>query len=64
MLKNGGPRAAELALYMLSPEGQATLARFGFISVSLPLRAAAKSPGARPVECGERKTGYIRFRVR
>ena len=38
MLKNGGPRAAELALYMLSPEGQATLARFGFIPVSLPLR--------------------------
>jgi len=38
VLKNGGPRAAELALYMLSPEGQATLARFGFIPVSLPLR--------------------------
>jgi molybdate transport system substrate-binding protein len=38
VLKNGDPLAAELALYMLSPEGQATLARFGFISVSLPLR--------------------------
>jgi molybdate transport system substrate-binding protein len=38
VLKNGDPLAAELALYMLSPEGQATLARFGFIPVSLPLR--------------------------
>jgi ABC-type molybdate transport system substrate-binding protein len=36
VLKNGDPLAAELALYMLSPKGQATLASSGFISVSLP----------------------------
>ena len=37
VLKDGDPLAAELALYVLSPEGQTTLARFGFIPVSLPL---------------------------
>jgi molybdate transport system substrate-binding protein len=37
VLKDGDPRAAGLALYVLSPEGQTTLARFGFIPVSLPL---------------------------
>jgi molybdate transport system substrate-binding protein len=37
VLKDADPLAAGLALYMLSPEGQATLARFGFIPVSLPL---------------------------
>jgi molybdate transport system substrate-binding protein len=36
VLKNGGHLAAELALYVLSPKGQATLARSGFIPVSLP----------------------------
>jgi len=37
VLKDGDPRVAGLALYVLSPEGQTTLARFGFIPVSLPL---------------------------
>jgi molybdate transport system substrate-binding protein len=36
VLKNGDPLAAELALYVLSPKGQAILARSGFIPVSLP----------------------------
>jgi ABC-type molybdate transport system substrate-binding protein len=36
VLKNGDPLAAELALYVLSPNGQAILARSGFIPVSLP----------------------------
>jgi molybdate transport system substrate-binding protein len=36
VLKDGDPLAAELALYVLSPKGQATLARSGFIPVSLP----------------------------
>jgi ABC-type molybdate transport system substrate-binding protein len=36
VLKNGDPLAAELALYLLSPKGQARLARSGFITVSLP----------------------------
>jgi ABC-type molybdate transport system substrate-binding protein len=39
VLKNGDPLAAELALYMLSPKGQATLARFGFTPVALPTPA-------------------------
>jgi molybdate transport system substrate-binding protein len=36
VLKNGDPLAAELALYVLSPKGQAILARSGLIPVSLP----------------------------
>jgi molybdate transport system substrate-binding protein len=36
VLKNGDPLAAELALYLLSPKGQAILARSGFTPVSLP----------------------------
>ncbi|HEX3411948.1 MAG TPA: substrate-binding domain-containing protein [Stellaceae bacterium] len=36
VLKNCDPLAAELALYMLSPKGQATLASSGFIPASLP----------------------------
>lgn len=36
VLKNGDHLAAELALYVLSPKGQATLARSGLIPVSLP----------------------------
>ena len=36
VLRNGDPLAAELALYVLSPKGQALLARSGFIPVSLP----------------------------
>jgi ABC-type molybdate transport system substrate-binding protein len=36
VLRNGDPLAAELALYVLSPKGQAPLARSGFIPVSLP----------------------------
>ena len=36
VLKNGDPLAAELALYILSPKGQAMLGRSGFTPVSLP----------------------------
>jgi molybdate transport system substrate-binding protein len=36
VLKGGDPLAAELALYVLSPRGQAILARSGFTPVSLP----------------------------
>jgi molybdate transport system substrate-binding protein len=36
VLKDGDPRAAELALYVLSPEGQAVFDRFGFTPVGLP----------------------------
>jgi ABC-type molybdate transport system substrate-binding protein len=36
VLKNGDPLAADLALDILSPKGQAILARSGFIPVSLP----------------------------
>ena len=36
LLKGADPLAAELALYMLSPEGQAVFDRFGFLPVALP----------------------------
>ncbi len=36
LLKDADPRAVDLALYILSPEGQATLARHGFNPVGLP----------------------------
>ena len=36
VLKDGDPLAAELALYVLSPNGQAILAQSGFTPVSLP----------------------------
>ena len=36
VLEDGDPLAAELALYVLSPKGQAILARSGFTPVSLP----------------------------
>jgi ABC-type molybdate transport system substrate-binding protein len=36
LLKDGDPLAAELALFVLSPEGQATLARSGFVPIGLP----------------------------
>jgi molybdate transport system substrate-binding protein len=36
VLKNGDPLAGELALYVLSPRGQAILERSGFTPVSLP----------------------------
>jgi hypothetical protein len=35
-MKDARPGAAELALAILSPEGQATLAGFGFRPVGLP----------------------------
>ena len=37
VLKGADPRAADLALYMLSPEGQQVFAKFGFAPVGLPL---------------------------
>jgi molybdate transport system substrate-binding protein len=36
LLKGADPLAAEFALYMLSPEGQAVFDRFGFVPVALP----------------------------
>jgi molybdate transport system substrate-binding protein len=36
LLKGADPRAADLALYILSPEGQQILAQFGFAPVGLP----------------------------
>jgi molybdate transport system substrate-binding protein len=36
LLKGADPLAAELALYLLSPEGQAVFDRFGFVSVAMP----------------------------
>lgn len=36
ILKNADPRAADLALFMLSPEGQQVFAQFGFAPVGLP----------------------------
>jgi molybdate transport system substrate-binding protein len=41
ILDAGKPAAARLAFAILSPEGQATLARFGFDPVGLPSSAAA-----------------------
>ena len=35
-VKDANPRAEDLALYMLSPEGQQVFARFGFAPVGLP----------------------------
>jgi Bacterial extracellular solute-binding protein len=42
ILSGGKPAAARLAFAILSPEGQATLARFGFDPVGLPAGAPAK----------------------
>lgn len=39
ILKGAGPHAADLALYMLSPEGQQIFAQFGFAPVGLPAPA-------------------------
>ena len=36
ILKGAAPRAEDLALYMLSPEGQQIFAQFGFAPVGLP----------------------------
>ena len=36
ILKGGDPRAGDLALYILSPEGQQVFAQFGFAPVGLP----------------------------
>ena len=36
VLKNGDPRAFDLALFMLSPDSQRIFSRFGFIPVGLP----------------------------
>jgi molybdate transport system substrate-binding protein len=36
LLKGADPLTAELALYMLSPEGQAVFDRFGFVPVAVP----------------------------
>ena len=36
VLKAADPRAADLALFILSPEGQQILSRYGFASVALP----------------------------
>jgi molybdate transport system substrate-binding protein len=41
VLKGARPRTADLALFMLSPEGQQILARHGFVPVGLP---AASTP--------------------
>jgi hypothetical protein len=38
ILKGARPAAADLALYILSPDGQALLARHGFGPVGLPAR--------------------------
>jgi molybdate transport system substrate-binding protein len=39
ILKGADPRAEDLALYMLSPDGQQTFAQFGFAPVGLPAPA-------------------------
>ncbi len=36
ILKGADPHAEDLALYMLSPEGQQIFAQFGFAPVALP----------------------------
>jgi len=36
VLKGADPRAADLALFMLSPEGQQIFTHYGFASVALP----------------------------
>jgi len=41
LLKDADPRAAALAFYILSPDGQATLARHGFNPVALPTQAGS-----------------------
>jgi len=44
ILKGADPRTGDLALYMLSPEGQQILAQFGFAPVGLPAPAPAPAP--------------------
>lgn len=39
VMKDAGPAAVALAFYILSPEGQAILARYGFDPVGLPAKA-------------------------
>jgi len=36
ILKDANPRAEDLALFMLSPEGQQVFAQFGFAPIGLP----------------------------
>ena len=36
LLRGTDPKAADLALFILSPEGQQILSRYGFASVALP----------------------------
>ena len=37
VMKDDNPRAADLALFMLSPDGQQIFARFGFAPIGLPM---------------------------
>lgn len=39
VVRNAAPAASDLALFILSPDGQAILARYGFLPVGLPSRA-------------------------
>src|SRR5262249_39042892 len=62
LLAGARPRATDLVLYILSPAGQATLARHGFTPVGLPAPGRGPRPRGAPDDETMRRAPTPRIR--